>query len=69
MDLLAFFIQRPVIVGLAIAGAMMVMASGLFGGRGRAQPDRRAMLLSKAGYAVTFASIALFIVAGFLSGR
>lgn len=69
MDVLAFFTQRPVIVGLAIAGAVMVMASGLLGGRDPSSPDRRAMLLSKAGYAVTFASIALFIVAGFLSGR
>ncbi len=69
MDLLALVTQRPVIVGLAIVGAMMVMASGLIGGRDSANPSRGAMLLSKAGYAVTFASIVLFIVAGFLSGR
>lgn len=69
MDLLAFLTQRPVIVGLAILGALMVMAASLFGGRDAANPDRRALLLSKTGYAVTFASIALFIVAGFMSGR
>lgn len=69
MDILAFLTQRPVIVGLAIAGAMMVMASGLLGGRDAERPHARAMLLSKAGYAVTFVSIVLFIVAGFLSGR
>lgn len=69
LDLIAFMTQRTVIVGLAIAGAMMVMASSLLGGRDPANPDRRAMLLSKAGYAVTFVSIILFIAAGFLSGR
>lgn len=69
MDVLVALTQRPVIVGLAIAGAMLVMASGLIAGKDATRPDRRATALSKTGYAVTFISIVLFIVAGFLSGR
>ena len=69
MELLIVLTQRPVIVGLAITGAMLVMASGLIGGKDATTSDRRATVLSKTGYAVTFISIGLFIVAGFLSGR
>lgn len=69
MELLAALAQRQVIVGLAILGALMVMASGLIGGRDRDLSARRAAALSRAGYALTFVSIVLFIVAGFLSGR
>lgn len=69
VELLTVLTQKAVIVGLAIAGAALVMASELFGGTKAAAPDRRAMALSKVGYGVTFVSIALFIVAGFISGR
>jgi hypothetical protein len=65
MEAVHILTQRPLIVALAIGGAVLVMAAGHFSDRN----PLRAAHLSKAGYAVTFASIALFIVAGFLSGR
>lgn len=69
MELLALLAQRPVIATLAIAGAVLVMVASMTRRADDAQSARRADILSKAGYAVTFASIILFIVAGFLSGR
>lgn len=91
--------QRPLVIALAITGALLVIAGSLIakpqtgrgpgagGARGRAgntpQPrydqnghvieppaDAQTMWsrrLSQAGYAITFVSIVLFIIAGFVS--
>lgn len=71
MDLVSIVTQRWLVVGLAILGAILVMAaSGLASRRDPGHPPPAgARLLSNLGYGLTFASIALFIVAGFLSGR
>ena len=61
---------RPVIVTLAILGAAMVTAASLLKSR-EASPGRLSVagLLHYGGYTLTGASILLFIVAGFISGR
>jgi hypothetical protein len=69
VELIAILTGRPVIAGLAIIGAMLVMAAGLAPRRAEGRRGRIGTYLSAAGYAVTFLSIALFIAAGFLSGR
>ncbi len=69
MDLVAALTQRQVVAALAIAGAILVMAASLVRRGDDRDSLRRAEALSKAGYAVTFLSIVLFIVAGFMSGR
>lgn len=63
--------QKWVVVTLALIGAVMVTAASLLAPRGTPVPSGRAVssLLSRIGYGLTFASIVLFIVAGFLSGR
>lgn len=69
MDVVEALTQRSVIIGLAIVGAILVMGSGLLNGAPETPQAKRSRLLSQTGYAVTFLSIALFIVAGFISGR
>lgn len=69
MDLLDTLTQRSVVTALAIIGAILVMSAGLVRRGDDAAGLRRAEALSKAGYGVTFLSIVLFIVAGFMSGR
>lgn len=68
-ELLPLLITRPVIVGLAVLGAALVMAAGLLKGKGGQPLGGPALFINRLGYALTFVSVALFIVAGFLSGR
>lgn len=64
LEILTLITQRPVIIVLAITGALLVSASSFIAKPGAdTQSSRR---LSNAGYAVTGLSILLFIVAGFL---
>jgi len=91
IDALIFISQRPIVITLAIVGALFVTAGSLMvkpeprrapgqGGRfqepaappveNTAPPDLRTQLagyLTRSGYAITMFSIALFIVAGFVS--
>ena len=61
---------RPVIVTLAILGAAMVTAASLLKSReASAGRLRMAGVLHYSGYTLTGVSVALFIVAGFISGR
>lgn len=70
IELLHSAATRPVIVTLAIIGAMMVMAAGLTRSRTAASASSSlAALLHYGGYTLTGISILLFIVAGFTSGR
>jgi quinol-cytochrome oxidoreductase complex cytochrome b subunit len=68
-ELLSLATSRPVIVALAILGALMVTAASILGRKQEGAPGPSTVLINRVGYALTFASIALFIVAGFLSGR
>lgn len=60
---LGWLLNREVVLGLAVLGAVLAMAASSL------EPclgPRRAMLVNRAGYGLTFASIALFILAGFV---
>lgn len=76
IDFLILVSQRPIVIALALAGALLVTAGSLMakpGGPGKPQREKNdsgnllARRLTQIGYAVTFTSIALFIVAGFVS--
>lgn len=69
MELLSFLLQREVIIATAIAGAAIAVVGTVLTGRKADSPPRLARGIMRFGYAITFASIALFIVAGFMSGR
>lgn len=69
LELLMSFAQRPVVIALAIVGALLVTAGSLLQGPRNAPPRPIGLLLSRIGYGATFLSIGLFIVAGYLSGR
>lgn len=69
MDVLSFLLQREVIITAAIAGAVITVIGTLMTGRKADSSSRFARGIMRFGYAVTFASIALFIFAGFLSDR
>ena len=64
MDLLPYLTARPLIVALAIIGAVAVSAGSLLGQRG-AVSTSFARILVRGGYAISLASVGLFIVAGF----
>lgn len=78
IDLLITLSQRPIVVALAIIGALLVTAGSLLAkprpkqGSKAASPggEEDSVLprwLTQLGYAVTFTSIVLFIIAGFVS--
>jgi len=77
IDVLILISQRHIVIALAIVGALLVTAGSLVSkprSRNAPEPDRRddeqsvlARRLTTVGYVVTMASIALFIVAGFVS--
>ncbi len=77
IDLLIQISQRHIVIALAVVGALLVTAGSLVAKpRGRNEPeanepDSKQGLLAKrlttVGYVVTMVSIALFIVAGFVS--
>lgn len=78
IDALIFISQRPIVITLAIFGALLVIAGSLNNKPEQLQPGgmtasalgRRRSLskhLTAIGYVITFASILLFIIAGFVS--
>ncbi|MFN3868672.1 MAG: hypothetical protein ACK4MF_06365 [Hyphomicrobiaceae bacterium] len=69
LELLMSLAQRPVVIALAISGALLVTAGSLMQGPRKAPPRPVGRWLSRIGYTLTFVSILLFIVAGYLSGR
>jgi hypothetical protein len=69
MEVLSFLLEREVIITTAIVGAAITVVGTVMTGRKADFPPRLARGIMRFGYAVTFASIALFIVAGFGSGR
>jgi hypothetical protein len=70
LDMLNTLSQRPIVAILAITGALLVSAGALVASPDPKMPPRpAAQYLTVAGYALTIASVFLFIAAGFLSGR
>ncbi len=80
IDALVFISQRPIVIAFAILGAALVMAGSLTARSGTARsslPDNAAKgkaprsalsrHLTTTGYVITFVSITLFIIAGFVS--
>lgn len=78
IDFLIAISQREIVIALAIIGALLVTAGSLVAKpRGRNKPvpspasedgqDTLARRLTRVGYAVTMVSVALFIIAGFVS--
>lgn len=76
IDALIFISQRPVVIALAIFGALLVTAGSLIAkppppnSPEPVEEDLRGTLarrLTTFGYVVTMFSVALFIVAGFVS--
>lgn len=76
IDALILISQRPIVIALAVVGALLVTAGSLVAKpRGRNMPepaadDAQSVLakrLTTFGYVVTMVSVALFIVAGFVS--
>jgi hypothetical protein len=63
-SLLDFLARRDVVIALAIAGAVIATAGSMSRGRST-RPKRVASALVYAGYAITGASMLLFITAGF----
>lgn len=69
-DLLAMMTSRPLIISLAVVGALLVVLASLMKKQAEEQGlTGSALFINRLGYALTFVSIALFIVAGFLSDR
>jgi len=75
IDALIFISQRPIVITFALLGAALVTAGSLTARSGRTEDapkrkDHRSSLsrhLTIAGYVITFVSIMLFIIAGFVS--
>jgi predicted membrane channel-forming protein YqfA (hemolysin III family) len=56
-------LTRPVIIGLAIAGALFATAASVLQARGKVSPER-ARQLNLTGYVLMGLSMALFVVIG-----
>jgi hypothetical protein len=69
MELLNALTDRAVVVTLAILGAAIATAGGLLGNNRRGYASKLGRVMMWTGYTISFASVATFIVAGFLSGR
>lgn len=78
IDALFFISQRPIVIALAMLGAVLVTTGALIAKPSNNRPDQEkpasrshmrslARHLTSSGYAITFASIVLFIIAGFVS--
>lgn len=66
MAILDLLTSRPVIVTLAIIGGMIAMLGSYLMRDGSKTPEAKAKMVLRSGYAITWASVAAFIVAGFL---
>ena len=66
MDLLEAVLQRSVIITLAIAGAAVAMVGTALLRKGSRVDPRIARFVLRAGYAIAWVSVGIFITAGFL---
>ena len=64
MEILALFLQRKVIITLAIIGAIIAMTGNYLGLKGHIDP-KLAKFLRTLGYSVSWSSVVLFIAAWF----
>ena len=66
MELLALIAGRPVVIALAVVGAIMATLGSYLGRHPGRLGERGARFVLHLGYGLSGASVALFIVAGFL---
>lgn len=62
---MSYFLQRELIIGLALTGAAIATLGSVLLRRKLSVDPRVARLILRVGYAITWGSIALFIIAGF----
>ena len=65
MDFLAPLLQRNIIIALAVIGAVIATAGSVLLKKNSRIEPKVARFIMKFGYAITWASIALFIAVGF----
>ncbi|MEK9673755.1 MAG: hypothetical protein VW268_14830 [Rhodospirillaceae bacterium] len=65
MEHLAFLLEREVIIALAVVGAFIATAGSYLVRPGSDANPKTARFILRAGYAITWTSVGLFIVAGF----
>lgn len=68
MEFFAPLLQRNVIVGLAVGGGVIAMIGSYLLRKNTRINPKLARFILRSGYAISWSSVALFIVAGFLSG-
>ena len=66
MASLEFLISRPVIICMAIIGGLIAMLGSYLLREGSKTSEKTAKLVLRSGYGLSWASVAAFIVAGFL---
>lgn len=69
MEFFKSLLQREVFIGFAIAGAIIATIGSYLVNRPSGIDPRVAKFILRAGYAITWTSVAIFIAAGFMSGR
>lgn len=69
MDLFKSLLQREVFIGCAIAGAIVATIGSYMLNRQSGVNPRMSRFILRTGYAITWASVAIFIAAGFMSNR
>ena len=67
MDLIQSLTDRSLIITLAIAGGVIATAGSVLGRR-QGVSAKFARIMLRSGYAISFVSVGLFIIAGFLKG-
>ncbi len=66
MGILELLTSRPFIITLAVIGGLIAMLGNYLLREGSTTPEPTAKLVLRSGYGLTWASVAAFIIAGFL---
>jgi len=68
VEQLSLLLQREVIIALAIIGAVIATVGSMLVRTTSTSNPKIARLVLRMGYALTWASVGLFVAAGFVSG-
>ncbi len=68
MQSLGFLLQREVVIVLAIGGAIIATIGGYLQRKNSTSNLHAARFITRTGYAISWASVAIFVAVGFLSG-
>ena len=66
-EFLSFATSRPTIITIAIIGAIISLIGGYLMRKSSKVPTKTARLILRSGYAISWASVTAFIVAGFMA--